>query len=61
MKYNYANFSGRARRKEYWMFTLIQIIIVALVVSYASLVDDAVGTPIVVSILGLYFLVTLIP
>lgn len=24
---NYANFEGRARRKEYWMFTLINIVI----------------------------------
>lgn len=24
---NYANFSGRARRKEYWMFTLFSTII----------------------------------
>jgi len=30
---NYANFSGRARRKEYWLFTLYNIIIyVALVI-----------------------------
>ena len=25
---NYANFNGRARRKEYWMFALFQLIIV---------------------------------
>ena len=24
---NYVNFSGRARRKEYWMFTLVYVII----------------------------------
>ncbi|EPJ0398923.1 DUF805 domain-containing protein [Providencia rettgeri] len=28
MKNNYANFNGRARRKEYWMFTLINFIII---------------------------------
>ena len=27
MKENYSNFSGRARRKEYWMFALFQSII----------------------------------
>ena len=27
---NYANFSGRARRKEYWFFTLIQFIILII-------------------------------
>lgn len=29
IKNNYANFNGRARRKEYWMFTLINTIIIA--------------------------------
>lgn len=28
IKQNYTNFSGRARRKEYWMFTLINLLIV---------------------------------
>ena len=27
MRDNYANFSGRARRKEYWMFTLFQLLV----------------------------------
>ncbi|MDR6220225.1 DUF805 domain-containing protein [Deinococcus soli (ex Cha et al. 2016)] len=27
---NYANFTGRARRREYWMFTLINTIIVTV-------------------------------
>ncbi|OUR99302.1 hypothetical protein A9Q86_12045 [Flavobacteriales bacterium 33_180_T64] len=61
VKDNYANFSGRARRKEYWMFVLVQLIILILTLSYASLVDDLLGTPIVESILGFYFLATLIP
>jgi uncharacterized membrane protein YhaH (DUF805 family) len=26
----YADFSGRARRKEYWMFTLVQLVIFAV-------------------------------
>ena len=30
MRDNYANFSGRARRKEYWMFVLIQAVIMIL-------------------------------
>jgi uncharacterized membrane protein YhaH (DUF805 family) len=61
IKHNYANFSGRARRKEYWMFVLVQLIIFILVMIYASLVDDFFGTPVVGSILGIYTLVTLIP
>ncbi len=58
---NYANFSGRARRKEYWMFVLIQIIICILILSYSSIVDDSFGLPIVESIFSLYLLATLVP
>ena len=28
MRDNYANFNGRARRKEYWMFTLLYFLLV---------------------------------
>lgn len=38
----YAEFGGRARRKEYWMFVLINLIITAIL----GLVDSAVGTKI---------------
>lgn len=61
IRYNYANFSGRARRKEYWMFVLVQLIIFILVLLYASLVDDLFDTPIVGSILSIYFFATLVP
>jgi uncharacterized membrane protein YhaH (DUF805 family) len=37
---NYAGFSGRARRKEYWMFTLFSIIFSIV----ASLLDGALDT-----------------
>ena len=36
---NYATFSGRARRKEYWMFTLISIIISIVL----GIIDNALG------------------
>lgn len=36
---NYANFKGRARRKEYWMFTLFNIIFVVIL----TMVDMAMG------------------
>ena len=42
MRDNYANFKGRARRKEYWMYVLIQSIIM-------------IGLMILDSILGLDF------
>jgi len=37
---NYANFSGRARRKEYWMFVLFQILFVVA----AAILDHVLGT-----------------
>lgn len=42
----YADFNGRARRKEYWMFTLFYVI--AIVV--ASIIDGIIGYPIVAGI-----------
>lgn len=37
---NYSNFKGRARRKEYWMFTLI----FTLILIFATIIDNLVGT-----------------
>lgn len=37
---NYVGFSGRARRKEFWMFTLVSVIISIVL----SLVDNLIGT-----------------
>ena len=37
---NYANFSGRARRKEYWFFTLVQFIILVI----AQIIDAILST-----------------
>ncbi|HJM42445.1 MAG: DUF805 domain-containing protein [Nitrospinota bacterium] len=51
----YAEFSGRAHRKKYWMFVLFHIIIVFVL----GLVDTFVGSPGVVGML--YGLAVLIP
>lgn len=51
---NYAQFSGRARRKEYWMFVLFNAI--ASVVAFA--IDGALGIQIVSLV---YMLATIIP
>ena len=51
---NYAGFSGRARRAEYWQFALINVI--ALIVLYV--LDLAIGTTIPYL---LYGLATLVP
>jgi uncharacterized membrane protein YhaH (DUF805 family) len=51
----YAVFAGRARRTEYWMFTLFSFIIVIAL----SAIEGMLGSPGIVS--GLYSLAVLIP
>ena len=46
---NYANFEGRARRSEYWYFTLFYYLIAIVLV----FVDQAIGSEI--GIVGLFF------
>ena len=52
---NYATFNGRARRKEYWMFFLFNIIIAILL----AVIEGIVGSPGIVGML--YSLAVLIP
>jgi len=52
---NYAQFKGRARRKEYWMFILFSFLI-SLVL---AIVEGVIGLPAVLS--GLYSLGVLVP
>ncbi|WP_108670341.1 DUF805 domain-containing protein [Peribacillus acanthi] len=52
---NYVGFSGRARRKEYWMFTLFSIII-SIVLTVIELI---IGLPSILT--GLYSLAVLLP
>ena len=40
MRDNYANFKGRARRKEYWMFVLVYVIILIA----CMVLDNVLGT-----------------
>jgi uncharacterized membrane protein YhaH (DUF805 family) len=51
---NYVNFSGRARRKEYWMFTLI----VTLMSIVTTLLDAVIGMGVLTV---LFFVVHFIP
>mgnify|MGYP001280559979 CR=1 FL=1 len=52
MKENYANFNGRARRNEYWMFVLIQTIIMCILWFLDSMlgtgfsIDSGYGQPV---------------
>jgi uncharacterized membrane protein YhaH (DUF805 family) len=46
LKNHYADFEGRARRKEYWMFFLVTIgvyIAIAIVSAIVSIVSDTLG------------------
>ena len=67
IKNNYANFSGRARRKEYWMFTLVNtIIITVLYAILMSSIDMNTGEisslgSIVGIIIGIYSLAIIVP
>jgi len=58
---NYAIFSGRARRKEYWMFILFNIIFIGLIAFIASFISDTTGSDIAFSLLGIYILFIIIP
>ena len=51
----YAVFAGRARRKEFWMFFLVYVLIVVVL----SVVEWMIGLPGILS--GIYSLVLLIP
>lgn len=64
VKENYANFNGRARRKEYWMFTLfssiISVVLFVLFVLTSIFSDSMLG--IIFSILAIiYALAILVP
>ena len=52
---NYTNFSGRARRKEYWYFVLVQmgLIIVAMILD-AIIFNSETGLFYIVVVLGLF-------
>lgn len=57
---NYAEFNGRASRREYWMFSLSHIIILALILWLSMAFETVVsGLTSILSIL--YMIVTLIP
>ena len=59
----YADFSGRARRQEYWMFTLVNLIISCAVGFAAGLVGGMMGLSqnIVMTIAMLYSVAVFIP
>ena len=38
---NYAKFSGRARRKEFWMFALLNVVVIAVLAILPTVTDVA--------------------
>ncbi|WP_046503773.1 DUF805 domain-containing protein [Streptomyces odonnellii] len=52
---NYAGFSGRARRTEFWMFVLFNLIVEIVL----TVIDSAIGLSSI--LVGLYALAVLIP
>jgi uncharacterized membrane protein YhaH (DUF805 family) len=50
---NYVGFSGRARRKEYWTFTVISVLIMVVLM----IIDKAAGTGFLTGIYGLAVLI----
>ena len=57
----YAVFSGRARRKEYWMFFLINLLISAVLIAIDSLIGTFSPQTSFGLLQGLYSLAVLIP
>lgn len=58
---NYANFEGRARRSEYWYYTLFNILAALLLTMVFTGIAIAMNTPEIVFLSYLWYLVTLIP
>ena len=57
VKDNYANFNGRARRKEYWMFILFNMLIYLTL----QIVVDMISPEATLVAVGLYTLALLVP
>lgn len=51
---NYANFKGRARRKEYWFFVLSQFIVILIAIVLDSILFDSPSLFYTITTLGLF-------
>lgn len=61
VKENYINFSGRARRKEYWMFTLINSLIILALAFFMGMLADTSMVFLPSIILMIYVLFIILP
>ncbi|KAB1069070.1 DUF805 domain-containing protein [Tamlana haliotis] len=57
----YADFNGRARRKEYWMFTLFHLIITYGGLAILGILAYAIDSPFVIFLVYIYLLATIVP
>lgn len=58
---HYADFNGRARRKEYWGFVLFYCIFYFVAYIFAAIIDSIIGIPIFTAIIGLASLGAIVP
>lgn len=58
---NYANFSGRARRQEYWMFALFNAIFIIAIMTISGGIAAATDLPALMGLYAIYALGVLIP
>lgn len=58
---NYFNFSGRARRREYWIFLLFNILIVIGLSFFESFISELLNIQLPFPLVGLYILFAIIP
>jgi len=58
---NYSNFEGRARRQEYWMFTLFHVIILFILALIGGMVSGFSDSTFGFVPIGIYLLGTIIP
>ncbi len=61
----YADFSGRARRKEFWMFYLLNMLIIIALMTLGIFVSSLIGSEtmhyVIIGLFVLYYLAMLIP
>ncbi|OEJ99057.1 cytochrome [Flavivirga aquatica] len=58
---NYANFKGRARRKEYWMFFLFHLIFIYGGMFALGALAFAIESPAILFVIYIYIFATMIP
>lgn len=61
LKEHYADFKGRARREEYWMFVLFNIIVSFVIVLVFAGIGIATEVPEIIGLSYIYYLAILIP